>query len=291
MKRKIVQQGAATLMISLPSKWAKKFNLKKGDEVDIEEHESNLLVSSKEIKAKLETEISITGIAESSIRTIITNAYRIGYDRIKINFSNEEQFKILQDTIRTRLLGFDVIKKEKNSCIIENITEPSSDQFDNLLQKVFMNIDELFESSIQRLKGEKPVSDYKDTESRIQQYDNFCRRVMAKKSERKSQLFWTFLALIVHGQRDLYHLNKHLDRTKEKDKDAIGLLMDSRTMFDMIVNAYAKKSIQILEQVHDIHEKTMPKFQKSMKSPAIYYITSSMRNFYLSSSPLMGWLI
>jgi len=114
---------------------------------------------------------------------------------------------------------------------------------------------------------------------------------MAKKSERKSQLFWTFLALVVHGQRDLYHLNRYLDRAKEKDKDALGLLADSKAIFDMIVNAYAKKSIQILEQAHEFHEKAMPKFQKSMKSPAIYYITSSMRNFYLSASPLMGWLI
>jgi len=291
MKRKIVKQGAATLMISLPSKWARKLGLKKGDEVDIEEQENSLLVSLNGGKTKLETEISLTGMAESSIRTIMTNAYRTGYDRIKVNFSNEEQFKVLQDTIRTRLLGFDVIKKEKNSCVVENITEPSSEQFDNLLQKVFMNIDELFEISMQRLKGGKPVSDYKDTEARIQQYDNFCRRVMAKKSERKSQLFWTFLALVVHGQRDLYHLNKYLDRAKEKDKDALGLLADSKAIFDMIVDAYAKKSIQILEQVHEFHEKAMPKFQRSMKSPAIYHITSSMRNFYLSASPLMGWLI
>jgi phosphate uptake regulator len=291
MKRKVVQQGATTLMISLPSKWARKFSLKKGDEVDIEEQGNNILVSPEEIKQKLETEISITGMAESSIRTIITNTYRLGYDRIRVNFSAEEQFKIIQNTIKTRLLGFDIIKKEKNSCIIENITEPSSDQFENLLQKVFMNIEDLFEISEQRLKGEKPVSNYMDSEERIQQYDNFCRRVITKKGERKSHLLWTFLALIIHGQRDLYHLNKYIDKTREKDKEAASLLIDSKAVFDMIVSAYAKKNLKILEQVHDVHEKMVPKIQKLMKGPTIYYIASSMRNFYLSSSPLIGWLI
>ena len=33
MKRKLVKQGAGTMMISLPTKWIKENNLDKGDEV------------------------------------------------------------------------------------------------------------------------------------------------------------------------------------------------------------------------------------------------------------------
>ena len=37
MKRKIVKQGSATMTISLPATWIKKFNLKVGDELEIDE--------------------------------------------------------------------------------------------------------------------------------------------------------------------------------------------------------------------------------------------------------------
>lgn len=291
MKRKIVKQGAATMMISLPSKWCKKFGIGKGDEVDIEEVNENLLINTKEIKGKAKTEITLIGLTESSIRTLITNTYRMGYDKIRVNFSSNTQFKMLQQVIKTRLLGFDVIKKEKNFCIIENITEPSPEQFENLLQKIFLNIIELFEITEDRLQGRKPVSDYEDIEDRIQQYDNFCRRVIVRRRfEKNPQLFWTFLTSINRGQRELYHLNKFLNKKKIKgSKEIIDLLKDARIIFDMIREAYSKKDISLLEKVHELEKKMIyQKAYKILKSPAAYHITVCIRNFYLASSPLMG---
>ena len=37
MRRKIVQHGPATLTLSLPSGWAKKWGIKKGSELEVEE--------------------------------------------------------------------------------------------------------------------------------------------------------------------------------------------------------------------------------------------------------------
>jgi len=300
MRRKIVKQGAATLMISLPSKWCKKIGLSKGDEVDIEEIKENLIVSAKGTKSKSETEITLTGLTESSIRTLITNTYRIGYDKIKVNFSSEVQFKILRDVIKTRLLGFDVIKKEKNYCIIENITEPSLDQFENLLQKIFLNIIEIFEITEQKLKGKKAVSDYEDTEARIQQYDNFCRRVIAKKHfEKNSQLFWAFLTSIGRGQRELYHLNRFLDKNKiSVSKETFNLLNETRKIFEMLIEGYSKKDMSILEKIHDLEKNLIYRkayglmnLKKGKEEIILYHLISGLRNFYLSTSPLMGLLL
>ena len=118
MKRKIVKQGAATLMVSLPSKWCKQFSIEKGDEVNMEATDSNLIISPKEIKIKSETEVTLTGLTESFIKTLIVNTYRMGYEKIKVNFSSDFQFRVLQEVIKTGLVGFDVIKKEKKYSII-----------------------------------------------------------------------------------------------------------------------------------------------------------------------------
>ena len=45
MKRKIVQHGQSTLTLSLPSKWVKKNNIKKGQLLDVNVSEKGLLIS------------------------------------------------------------------------------------------------------------------------------------------------------------------------------------------------------------------------------------------------------
>jgi len=136
MKRSLVKQGESTMMVSLPTKWIKDNNLVKGEEIDISQLDNNLLISSKPINKKTETTITLIGVTESIIRTLITNAYRSGYDKIKIIYSNEKQYLILNDVLKTRLIGFDVTKKENEYCLVENITEPSEEQFENIIIKI-----------------------------------------------------------------------------------------------------------------------------------------------------------
>ncbi|MBI2136461.1 AbrB/MazE/SpoVT family DNA-binding domain-containing protein, partial [Candidatus Woesearchaeota archaeon] len=44
MKRKLVQHGNTSLTVSLPKKWTDKFNLKKGDEIEIVEKDDKLFL-------------------------------------------------------------------------------------------------------------------------------------------------------------------------------------------------------------------------------------------------------
>ena len=41
MKRKIIRQGHNTLTITLPSDWAKRFNIEAGKEIDLTERDEN----------------------------------------------------------------------------------------------------------------------------------------------------------------------------------------------------------------------------------------------------------
>ncbi len=47
MRRKVVKLGPATLVVSLPSKWTKKFSINAGDELEMEEHNKNLIISTE----------------------------------------------------------------------------------------------------------------------------------------------------------------------------------------------------------------------------------------------------
>lgn len=300
MKRKVVKLGPATLVVSLPSKWTKKFSVKAGDELDLEEEENKLVIVPGGVKEKLETSISLSNHTESSIRTMLTNAYRLGYDSVRVAFDTEKQFQILNDVVKTRLIGFEVIKKEKGSCVIENLTEPSGDQFETLMQKVLYNVSELLTLTKQRFKKEEPAVNYEELEEKMQQYDNFCRRAVSKGKVgvKNPMLFWSFIGLIIHGQREIYHLNKYLDKNKVNiSKDSIKLLDECSEIFELVKKAYLGKDMKPLEHAHTKEKEAVitngyPVLAKQGKESIVAHrIMASARQFYLSSSPLMGLLL
>lgn len=295
MKRKLVKQGASTMMVSLPSKWIKANNLDKGDEIDLEEKKNSLIINPEAKKKKSETEIQLTGLTESSIRTIITNAYRIGYDKIKVNFADESALPIIQKTLDKNLIGFEIIKRNEKGCEIENITEPSYEQFDNIFSKIFLNIEELFQIASSNLNGEE--HEFEDIERKIQQFDNFCRRVIAKSEiYDRMQLKWAFHTELIHAQRELYHLLRYLEKNKVKaDKEAFSLLEDSKNIFQMLEKAYQEKNISLLEKIHEeekglIYKKGYSSIKKS-NPIVIHHLMNVIRNLYLATSPLSGSLI
>lgn len=306
MKRKLVRQGTATLMVSLPAKWIHENHLDKGSEIELEELDRDLMISAQAVKPKSEARIRINSSTESFIRIMITNTYRCGYDRILVQFEDEKQFQQLNQIVKTSLVGFEITKKEKNSCIIENITEPSDELFDNLLNKILYSISELFEFTQQMIEKPQRSSDYQEIEERIQKYDNFCRRVISKRKLRLSntELLWNFLVLVNHGQRELYHFNRQLQKDIQTNSklsfniEFKSILRETSLLFDLIKKAYLEKKIDYLSRIHDlekeiIYKKSFELMQnkKSKDNLLLYRIMVAAREFYLSSSPLVGIII
>ncbi len=295
MRRKLVKQGTATMMISLPSKWIKANGLGKGDEIDMEEKQNSIVISLGGKKSKRQTEINLTSSTESSVRTILTNAYRLGYDKINVSFQGKKTLSTIQNIVNQRLIGFEIIGKTDKNCQIENITEPSKEQFDNIFSKIVLNIDELFIIVENMLQGKE--QEFEEIEQKIQQYDNFCRRVIAKNDIYDMyQLKWAFHAELIHGQRELYLLLKYLEKNKIKvNKSTLDLLEECKKVFEILKQAYKEKNIEKLEKIHDLEKKLLYKkgyssFKKS-NPIIIHHLMNVIRNFYLSTSPLIGTFI
>src|SRR3989344_2947246 len=301
LKRKLVKQGAATLMISLPSKWVKSNSLTKGDDVSLEEIGNEIHISTESTQLKKETTIKLTGLTESLIRTLITNTYRAGYDKIAVYYNSSEQFKILNEVVSTKLIGFEITKKEKDRCIVENITEPSEGQFETILKKLFMNITSIIENT-RYILGDKSISleeveNPEEVEERIIKYDNFCRRViMKRKTQSKPEFTWAFLTLIIHAQRELYHLIKS-EKKLTVSKETLDLALSISEIWNILQEAYETKNIDKITKIHDkekelIYKKGYSALQraKGKESVALYHILASLRNFYQSNSPLLGIL-
>ena len=114
MKRKVVEHVYCTLMVYIQRDLAKRFNLKKGDELSVEEAD-NLLILSSMADTKKTVSFSFAGHTESAIRIALINAYRVGADIFKINYKTEEQFDIIRKVIQDFLIGLEVTMNDSGT--------------------------------------------------------------------------------------------------------------------------------------------------------------------------------
>ncbi len=298
MKRKLVQQGQSTLMISLPSEWIKRNELKKGDEVDIQSLGASLSLTKEGQFTKKNVSINIRSLTESAVRTALVNAYRFGADKVEIQFKNLEQFQIIILTLKHYLLGMEVTTKGTHSCTLETISEPSVEQFDIIFQKIFYSISLLIELTEERFAGKQPIESYHDIVYKVHQYDNFCRRVIAKQNRpaAEASLFNAFATLLIHGQRELYHLNQYLNNHKQKIVRSI-LLSATKELVMLLQKGYVSKDLASLEQVHEREKELIygdlytHLTKKGNNTIILFHLGSAIKNFYLAASPAMGLIM
>ena len=192
MKRKIAQIGPSTLMISLPSKWAKKFNLKKGHEIDILENNEKLIVSTQNEILQKELEINVSSL-DVMLYRLIGAIYKSGYDQVKIVFNNPKQLETIYDVLRKTCLGFEIIEQFKNLIIIKEISKPEYHEFENVLRRNFLFLLSVANDSLDSIKKQdfEELKNITLRDHNINKYSDFCRRILNKKpiSEKSSPLY------------------------------------------------------------------------------------------------------
>src|SRR3989344_5739355 len=91
MKRKIVRHGSSSLTVTLPSKWIEKYSINKGDEVNVEESGSNVIISTqKETASGKKTINSKDG---KFTKNNLSHLYQLGYDEIEIELTDKKTLK------------------------------------------------------------------------------------------------------------------------------------------------------------------------------------------------------
>ncbi len=290
MQRKLVQQGASTLMVSLPRTWIKEQGLARGKIVDVSQESGAIVVRASGSARVRETAINLSGEDESLIRTLITNTYRTGIDKTTVTFDSEKQYKLLQNTVKTKLLGFQITQKDKKSCVIESVTEPDAAQFDNILSKFFLSAKQLLLLAHDRASGQAVSEDIDELEDRIIQYENFCLRCLSREARSSAVDFLQlFIHSVNHGQRECYLA---LSTIKKSTVDA-SFSASCVEILALLVEAYTNRTTEKLHKIHSIEVSTRKSLQSSRKGLPMssHYLANSLRHLYLANSPLAGWIM
>jgi phosphate uptake regulator len=166
IKRKVIQIANSTQLISLPRKWALKYDIKKGDELEVEEDGNKIFISTESVQESGNIEVDITGLDRDSFMFLIRILYVRGYDEIKLIFNNPivhhyrlgKKVKVISAIHAevNRLTGIEVIQQRENFCILKILSESSIKDFDLILRRIFLLISDASNDLIKGAgKGDK----------------------------------------------------------------------------------------------------------------------------------------
>ena len=290
MKRKIVLHGPSTLTISLPASWVKKFNIKKGDELNVEEHDKELRINTEK-EFSLEKRNVEVGDLERVGRDYITSLYIQGCDEIFLKYNNSKFGEVIQYLISKEILGFEIIKQGNNTCLIKDLTGHNIDEFNNSLRRMWLLILDLSNESLDSIRKNDidRIKNVKIMDSSVNKFSNYCLRLLIKKGH-------------VDFKRtpSYYHFIKSLEEVADRYKDLCNFYLISKEKVDKNFIKAFEKINQHLNEFYELfykyEEKKVEILIKKTKSTHREISSSGSRlGIYLSSickdiSDLLGVL-
>jgi phosphate uptake regulator len=238
MRRKVIQIANSTQLISLPRKWALSYNIKKGDELEIEESGKNLIISiDKEFHIE-KAEVNYTTF-EKFITRPIRVLYKLGYDEIDVNFEDPSVFEAIQLEMQN-LLGFEIVNQGRKRCTIKSVATATYSEFDPILRRIFLMLITMAKDSYS-LIAEKNFERLKDI-TLLEKTNNklilFCLRLLGKsgyKEYKRTSLIYITVSLLEHIADDFRDACVYLMETKpklgKKTMDCYKLLGDQVELF------------------------------------------------------------
>jgi len=275
MKRKIIKQGHNTLTVTLPNKWVKKLNLKAGEETDVYENGNSLVINGKQNIEDTCCTVDITDFTIPLLWRYFQSVYRSGCNEIKITFdphknlyedayhyyTTQFDYKYLGEKIPpkpaiamiqevvNRFVGIDIMESGKGYCIIKEMAEVSSKEFENSLRRIFLVIFELFDRLLEAIQKDEIdntalCKEVHAIDLNIDKFVDYCARILNRvvdaAPEKKKPLIFSSLFILELIGDEFKYIAKHLALSKKSVKDSIKIAKLVREHFDIYYKLYYK---------------------------------------------------
>lgn len=240
--------GPSSLVVSLPSKWAKKQGIKKGDEVDVEEKESGLLLTTKGAQVAEKAKLQLKS-DEPFKKRYILNLYRAGVDEVEVTSEEPLPFSQIQKALNSSL-GFEIVDQGQKFCLIKSVSSSLDTEFDAILRRVFLLNLSMGKDMVEALQNKQldRLADISSMEHTIDKFANFCVRILTKYGYKSKQ--------------NEFMINNYvmaLEQMGDMQHDLCDLLRQKKA-------PVAKELIQFMQRVNQLFEELYHLFYKFEKN-------------------------
>lgn len=304
MRRKIIRQGHNTLTVSLPRKWCDNHQLKEGNEIEVDEKGNCLLLSKETFKGAGSVTVDVTGLDSSSIILLIQSLYTYGYDTITINTKDEKAHRYLADKdisfpsimnyVVGTLIGAELISSAGKSYKIEVIAGDSKEKFDTVLRRIFLLINEMFETLNEGVqKKDKTLLEsmpYKHVN--VKRFVNYAQRLLNKfgHEEADKTTFYfaivSFLGKIIEIIKNytgyvvtegVFMINKRIPTNlSKKAADLIKEIGEIFNLYSELFYKYDLKKVSEIHQGRDLFKRRIYKEYNSLSRGDLFVVVSLM---------------
>jgi len=288
VRRKVIQIAGSTQLVSLPRKWAQKFNIKKGQELEVIEKGSSLLIQTSSRGDAFISEIDLSEL-DSSVMRFVHAIYKKGADEIRVKVNSQKQLEILHEMIKEDTIGFEIVHQSKDLCVLKAVAEVFENEFNSILRRTFMLMKSMNEGILEILKTRdfSTLQNVRNLEGINNKYTGICRRILNKNGYAESKNL-TFVYCTVEELEKMADQHKYLCDTltsnknifKKFDKKTLLLFQKTSNLFDKYYELYYKYDLKKISGNFSERKKIISEAKailiKGAKSDAIvaHYIIS-----------------
>ncbi|MDO8628617.1 MAG: AbrB/MazE/SpoVT family DNA-binding domain-containing protein [Nanoarchaeota archaeon] len=217
MQRKLAKIGPSTLMISIPSAWAKQHQLSKGDLIEIQPHGKTLTLTLE----KTNKEKSITINAEhlnTMLNRTIGACYKKGYTTVKIVFPDHASLVKHYDHLTQSWTGMEVLEQTPTTTTMKQISPLQEEDYQSLLNRTFLFLIATSHEAYEAAKNNNQdmLNHITQRDKTQNKYCDICRRILNTNHISHSNAHY-YIVEQLERIGDFYRdLSKHLHKTKNK---------------------------------------------------------------------------
>ncbi|MBI5072621.1 phosphate uptake regulator PhoU [Candidatus Woesearchaeota archaeon] len=300
MKRKVVQQGPATLMVSLPSKWVKENNVSKGDELDLAEEKGKIILT---IDAPSSDSVSKEhAVVDFGVfnEYFVNYFYQKGYDEVMIRCKDPAVAALVEKRAR-ELMGFEVVEKGKNFVRVKSLMKIDQQEFDTVLKKLFqitLVMGDKVTDALNQASDEKKkelLAEVVLDEKENNKYCDLCIRILFKNKYQYPDEGFAYFALLRQLEQvgDLYkYIARELSTSGLLNSDFISLYKRVHAYFRLYYDLFylydAEKAQLFFAEKDTLVKLCSEQMKNATKEQAIQlsYILTLTREIFDLKGPL-----
>lgn len=274
MRRKVIQLAHKTLVVSLPSKWAKIYGVKKGNELEVEERGQQIVFSTTTFSDSERIQVDFSELdAEVVRRWVLASLHKTGYNEIEILYKNPSVLKAVQETITDLLIGFAVVEQGGNRCVIRAVAEEQEKEFETVLRRAFLVTKNMGEGIYNYIKEGRlsHLTELLALEKTNNQLTNFCERLLNKKLYKNYKktcfvyvISWN-LEKICDNYKDICKFLAANPRLKIS-KPALEMLRIANDYFNSYYELFYKFDINRLTELNEERNAFKKKVENSLRN-------------------------
>lgn len=276
MRRKIVQHGSSSLTITLPVKWAEKFNIKKGDELEVEESGPTLLIHTQQSAGNLKKEVS-TSDSGIFTKNNLSHLYQLGYDEIIIHYQDTQTLEEIKKRL-PECIGYEIIDQRDGCVIIKSIATALDTEFDTLLRKSFLVIQEMGRGIFEAVEKKNPekLREIRSLEALNNRFTDVCIRILNKRGYKIQKRTLQMHSIVKNLERiaDEYKGLCDVLSRKKPEKESLASIKSAFDYYGLFYEMFYKFSPELKKKIYNKRKELQEKFTRQLlagKNPELFH--------------------